>query len=158
MRVINKHQKRVSVGCRKFRYGCLHSMLCQKFLLLYKFISMRKPPIYKSLLNAIRGVFLMLKSERNFQLEFFALLINVFLIFYLKLSNIDTVLILMVSFAVLTAEIFNTALEKICDFIHPESDKRIGFVKDISAGAVILMAILSVIVGVLVYWKFIFII
>jgi len=98
----------------------------------------------------------MFRSERNFQLEVIALLINIFLIFYLKLSTIDTVLVLIVSFGVLSAEIFNTAIEKICDIIQPEFDKRIGFIKDISAGAVTLMAVASVIVGILVYWKYIF--
>ncbi|MGO4710261.1 diacylglycerol kinase family protein [Chryseobacterium sp. 2TAF14] len=117
---------------------------------------MRKPPVHKSFLNAFRGIFFMLKTERNFQLEVFALLINIFLIFYLKLSNIDTILILIVSFGVLATEIFNTAIEKVCDIIQPEFDKRIGFIKDISAGAVTLIAILSVIVGVTVYWKYIF--
>jgi diacylglycerol kinase (ATP) len=117
---------------------------------------MRKPPIYKSFFNAFRGVFLMIKSERNFQLELLAFFINVFLIFYLGLSTIDTILILIVSFGVLSAEIFNTAIEKICDIIQPEFDKRIGFIKDISAGAVILTAVLSVFVGILVYWKYIF--
>ncbi|WP_288458858.1 diacylglycerol kinase family protein [uncultured Chryseobacterium sp.] len=116
---------------------------------------MRKPPLHKSLRNAFRGVFLMMKHERNFQLEFAAFLVNVFLIFYLNLSSTDTILILMVSFGVLTTEILNTAIEKICDFIHPDFDKRIGFIKDISAGAVVLMAILSVIVGVMVYWKYV---
>lgn len=99
---------------------------------------------------------MMLKSERNFQLEILAFVVNIFMIFYLKLSSIDAVLILMVSFGVLSAEIFNTAIEKICDIIHPEFDKRIGFIKDIAAGAVILMAILSFFVGILVYWKYVF--
>lgn len=98
----------------------------------------------------------MLKSERNFRLEVLALLINIFLIFYLKLSDVDTALILIVSFGVLGFEILNTAIEKICDIIQPEFDRRIGFIKDISAGAVILMAILSVLVGILVYGKYIF--
>ncbi|GAA5083157.1 hypothetical protein GCM10023210_01380 [Chryseobacterium ginsengisoli] len=98
----------------------------------------------------------MIKSERNFQIEVFAFFINLLLIFYLKLSTIDTVLVLTVSFGVLIAEIFNTAIEKICDIIQPEFDKRIGFIKDISAGAVILMTISSIIVGILVYWKYIF--
>lgn len=118
---------------------------------------MRKPPIHKSFQNAFRGVFQMIKSERNFQLELLAFAVNVFLIFYLKLSSIDTILILIVSFGVLAAEIFNTAIEKICDIIQPEFDRRIGFIKDIAAGAVILMAILSVVVGILAYWKYIFI-
>lgn len=118
---------------------------------------MRKPPIHKSFENAFNGLWLMIKSERNFQLELLAFAVNVFLIFYLKLSSVDTILILIVSFGIFAAEIFNTAIEKICDIIQPDFDKRIGFIKDIAAGAVILMAILSVIVGVLVYWKYIFI-
>lgn len=99
---------------------------------------------------------MMLKSERNFQIEVVALLVNIFLIFYLKLSGIDTVMILTVSIGVLSAEIFNTAIEKICDIIQPEFDKRIGFIKDVSAGAVTLIAVASVVVGVFVYWKYIF--
>jgi len=117
---------------------------------------MRKPPIHKSFLNAFRGVFLMMKSERNFQIELLAFLINLSLIIYLKLSTIDVILILIVCFGVLVAEIFNTAIEKICDMIQPEFDKRIGFIKDIAAGAVILTAVLSAVVGILVYWKYIF--
>ncbi len=117
---------------------------------------MRKPPFHKSFLNAFRGIFIMMKSERNFQLELVAFVANLFLIFYLNLSKTDSVLILMVSSGVLAAEIFNTAIEKICDIIQPEFDERIGFIKDISAGTVLLMALISVITGALIYWKYIF--
>jgi len=115
---------------------------------------MRKPPLHTSFFNAFRGVLLMVKSERNFQIETFAFFINLFLIFYLKLTATDAALIIIVCSGVLAAEIFNTAVERICDIIQPEFDKRIGFIKDISAGAVILMAIVSVIVGFSVYWKY----
>lgn len=117
---------------------------------------MHKPPLYKSFLNAFRGVFIMIKTERNFQIELLAFFVNLFLIFYLKLTYIDAALIIMASVAVLSAEIFNTAIEKICDIIQPDFDKRIGFIKDIAAGAVVLIAIASVIIGVLVYWKYFF--
>ncbi len=117
---------------------------------------MRKPPVHKSFQNAFRGIFLMMKSERNFQIELLAFMINLFLIFYLKLSAADAVCVLIVSFGVLAAEIFNTSIEKICDIMQPEFDIRIGFIKDISAGAVLLVSISSVIVGILVYWKYIF--
>lgn len=98
----------------------------------------------------------MLKSERNFQIEVFALLINLFLIVFLKLNTVDAAIILIVSFAVLTLEILNTAIEKVCDIIQPEFDLRIKVIKDISAAAVVLMALASVVVGVLVYWKYLF--
>ncbi|MFZ4929293.1 diacylglycerol kinase family protein [Chryseobacterium sp. Mn2064] len=118
---------------------------------------MQKPSLHKSFLNAFRGIFMMIKTERNFQIELVAFFVNLFLIFYLQLNKIDAALVLMVSFAVLSAEIFNTAVERICDIIQPNFDKRIGFIKDISAGAVILMTISSVVVGILVYQKYIFI-
>lgn len=98
----------------------------------------------------------MLKSERNFQLEVFALIINLFLIVYFKLNSTDVALILVVCFLVLIAETINTAIEKICDFIEPNFNKKIGLIKDIAAGAVILATLLSIIVGVLVYSKYFF--
>ncbi|AZA76989.1 diacylglycerol kinase family protein [Chryseobacterium sp. G0186] len=117
---------------------------------------MQKPPLHKSFLNAFRGLFAMVKTERNFQIELSAFIINLFLIFYLPLSRLDATLILIVSAAVLSAEIFNTAIEKICDIIQPNFDKRIGFIKDIAAGAVVLTAIVAVITGILVYEKYLF--
>ena len=98
----------------------------------------------------------MLKSERNFQLEVFALIINLFLIVYFKLNSTDVALILLVCFLVLIAETINTAIEKICDFLEPNFNKKIGLIKDIAAGAVILATLLSIIVGVLVYSKYFF--
>lgn len=117
---------------------------------------MHKPPIHKSFLNAFRGVYMMIKTERNFRIELLAFFINLFLIFYFNLNKTDTALVILASSAVLSAEIFNTAIEKICDIIQPDFDRRIGFIKDIAAGAVVLTAIAAVIVGVLVYWKYIF--
>lgn len=117
---------------------------------------MKKPPFYKSLLYSIKGIFWMLKSERNFQLEVFALIINLFLIVYFKLNSTDVALILLVCFLVLIAETINTAIEKICDFVEPNFNKKIGLIKDIAAGSVILATLLSIIVGVLVYSKYFF--
>lgn len=116
---------------------------------------MRKPSLFQSFKNAFNGFWNILKYERNFQIEFCALLINVFLIFIFQLSNLEAAIILLTCFSVLVLEIINTAIEKICDFIHPEFDKRIGLIKDLAATAVVLMAIISVVIGILVYWKYI---
>ena len=89
-------------------------------------------------------------------MEVFALIINLFLIVYFKLNSTDVALILLVCFLVLIAETINTAIEKICDFVEPNFNKKIGLIKDISAGAVILATLLSIIVGVLVYSKYFF--
>ncbi len=117
---------------------------------------MKKPPIHRSFWNAITGLFWMLKSERNFQLEVFALLINLFLIVYLKVNAVDAAIIFLVSFAVLSLEIVNTCIEKICNIIQPEYDVRIKVIKDIAAAAVFLMALGSVVIGILIYLKYLF--
>ena len=117
---------------------------------------MQKPSLHKSFLYAFRGIFQMAISERNFQIEACALIVNVILIFYFKLNTLDVVLILFACFIILSAEIFNTAIEKICDMIQPEYDERIKFIKDISAGAVTLLCFVAIVVGILVYWKYVF--
>ena len=53
---------------------------------------------------------------------------------------------------VLVAEGLNTAIEKLCDFVHPGRDDRIGRIKDISAGAVTFAALAAVFVGFLIYF------
>lgn len=115
---------------------------------------MRKPPFQKSVQNALRGIFKMLKNERNFQIELFALLVNIVFMMILDLSKLDSIIILSVCFAVLSAEMFNTSIEKICDFIEPNYDEKIGLIKDIAAGGVLLMTLLSLIVGVLIYYPY----
>ena len=117
---------------------------------------MRKPPIHKSFGNAIKGAVWMLRSERNFQIEVLALIINLLLIVYLKVSELEAALILVVSFSVLGLEILNTCVEKICDIIQPDFDERIKIIKDMAAGSVFLMAMASVVVGVLIYSKYLF--
>ncbi|MCW4452506.1 diacylglycerol kinase family protein [Kaistella sp. BT6-1-3] len=118
---------------------------------------MRKPAFHISVLNSVNGIIRMLRSERNFQLEVLALLINIFLIVYLKLSPEHAAIILLVCFAVLSVEMLNTAIEKICDFVHPEFSEHIGLIKDIAAGAVLLLAFVSVIIALLIYPQYIFV-
>ncbi|MGI6032825.1 MAG: diacylglycerol kinase family protein [Coriobacteriales bacterium] len=52
---------------------------------------------------------------------------------------------------VFAAELVNTALEALCDKVSPEIDPRIKVCKDAAAGAVLVLAICSVIVGLIVY-------
>ncbi|MGS0746935.1 diacylglycerol kinase [Halpernia sp. GG3] len=115
---------------------------------------MQKPPFYKSLGYAFKGLVWMFKNERNFQLEIIGLFINFFLIVFFKLNRIDIILILLICGFVLVAEVLNTGIEKICDFVEPKFHSKIGIIKDISAGAVLLSSIFAVIIGGLIYWPY----
>ena len=45
----------------------------------------------------------------------------------------------------------NTAIEEIADFVHPEHHPKIGRLKDIAAGAVGITALITIIVGCIIY-------
>ena len=52
---------------------------------------------------------------------------------------------------VLTAELFNTAAERMCDALHPDRSPAIGTVKDLAAGAVLVFAVMSAAVGGIIF-------
>jgi diacylglycerol kinase (ATP) len=52
---------------------------------------------------------------------------------------------------VLVAESLNTAIEKMADFVHPNYHPKIGFIKDIAAGAAFFAAIFAIIIGFIIY-------
>lgn len=115
---------------------------------------MQKPSFYKSLRFAFKGLIWMIKNERNFQLEMLGFGLNIFLIFLLKLNRLDSIFILILCGFVLVSEILNTAIEKFCDFVEPNFNLKIGIIKDISAGAVLLSTFFAVIIGIFVYWPY----
>jgi len=117
---------------------------------------MKKPPLHKSFYFTFKGLFWLIKNERNFQIHIFGLIINIFLMIYFKLEVWEIITILCVSFSVLITEAVNTCIEKICDYIQPNFDNKIGIIKDIAGGAVLLATMLAVITGVLIYWKYLF--
>lgn len=50
-------------------------------------------------------------------------------------------------FFVVISEIINTAIERICDLIEPKFDPRIKYIKDLSAGGVLLASLYAIIIG-----------
>ena len=71
--------------------------------------------------------------------------------FALKISAVEWMLQTLAIGLVLSVEGLNTAIEKIADFIHPEFNEKIGFIKDIAAGAVFFAALTAIIIGSIIY-------
>ena len=97
-----------------------------------------------------------MRYDRNIQIEIFGLLINLFLIVYLELNSTDAILILVACFLVIVAEAFNSSIEKLADLVNPNFDSKIGIIKDIAAGGVVIMFILSIIIALIIYPKYLF--
>jgi diacylglycerol kinase (ATP) len=102
---------------------------------------------------AFRGFWSCLKTERNLR---FHLGVTFYVIvggLILRLPLSEWLAVFICAGAVLSAELFNTALEKLCDALHPGRSPAIGLVKDITAGAVLMLAVTSAVVGVLVFFR-----
>lgn len=105
----------------------------------------------KSFQYAFYGIKILLKEEHNARLHFFALILVVMAGVIFKISLTEWISILIVSGMVISAEIFNSAIENISDFISPEKHDQIKKIKDLSAAAVLLGSLVAVIVGLLVF-------
>lgn len=71
--------------------------------------------------------------------------------FLFALDHQEWIAIILCIGGVFTAEIFNTAIELLGDLYSKEKNNKIKNVKDLGAGAVLLMAIISVIVAAVVF-------
>lgn len=75
--------------------------------------------------------------------------------FYFEISKTDWLFQTLAIGMVLSIEGLNTAVEKIADFIHPDFHHKIGFIKDIAAGAVLFAALTAVAIGLIIYYPII---
>lgn len=110
-------------------------------------------PFHKSLQCAVRGIVRCLKNERNMRFHTVAALYVLFFSSFFSLSRAELAVLFVTIGAVLSAEVFNTAAEELCDYVSPGFARRIGSVKDLAAGAVLLSALAAVGVGMALFWR-----
>ncbi|WP_341221340.1 diacylglycerol kinase family protein [Polaribacter atrinae] len=100
---------------------------------------------------ALRGMWLLMTTEDSIKAQLFIAVLATILGFYFNISNIEWMFQFIVIGLVLVAEALNTAIEKVADFVHPEYHKKIGFIKDIAAGAPSFAAFTSLIIAGFIY-------
>ena len=105
----------------------------------------------KSIGFAVKGAYKLITTEHSVMVQFSLMILMIFAGFYFKISREEWMLQILAFGLVLAIEGLNTAVEKIADFIHPEFHNRIGFIKDIAAGAVLFAAFSAIAVGALIY-------
>ncbi|WP_018631083.1 diacylglycerol kinase [Niabella aurantiaca] len=91
------------------------------------------------------------RSEQNFRLHTFAALLAIVFAFFLGVTVCEWLIIIICIVGVMSFELINTAIEKICDQISPEKHPGIKYIKDVSAAAVLLVAAGAFIVALLIF-------
>jgi len=98
--------------------------------------------------NGLKSTF---KMHSSFRIHIIvAILVYLFGIL-LHLDLVQWVFISTAIIFVIVSELFNTAIEHICDFIYPKHHKAIKIIKDISAAAVLISVLNAIIVGSIVF-------
>ena len=102
--------------------------------------------------NAAQGLRLVLKSERNIRIHAIVAVIVLMLAQVLGFSTVKFCILLLTISSVMVTEMLNTGIEFALDSIFKNKYSRlVGMAKDISAGAVMLATVVSVIIGIILF-------
>lgn len=106
--------------------------------------------------DAINGIYIFFASAQHARFHAAAALIVCIAGWYFHISDMEWCLILLCIGFVFFAEAINESIERIADFIHAEQHPNIGKIKDIAAGAVLIAAVCSAIIGAIIFLPKIF--
>lgn len=113
----------------------------------------------KSLLSsfkyALEGIWHALKYNRNLRITFFIALLVGLLGLLFQVTSLEMVILVITILLVILAEMINTSLEQIVNLITQEHKKEAKIAKDVGAGMVLVVTIGSVIVGILIFFPYI---
>jgi undecaprenol kinase len=112
-------------------------------------------PLLNSFSFACAGIVNALSSERNMRFHLFCSMIVVFVAFYFSITKTEWLFILLAIGGMFVLELINTAIERIVDLITVEYHPLAKQAKDLAAGAVLVYAILSVMIGIVIFLPYV---
>ena len=102
---------------------------------------------FSSFSYAFSGIRLALKNEPNIRVHFVVAVLVAVVAYFLKFSRLEWIVLAFTVAFVLILELINTTLEEIVDMVSPGVRQRARVAKDVSAAAVLISALLSVVIG-----------
>lgn len=114
--------------------------------------SVKNKTFFNSVKCAFRGVLSAWSTERNFLLYIFHVAITFIINFMLRLPMWMWCVYGLTVAGVFSAELINTAIEKLCDLITLEHNEQIGFIKNVAAGAVLIWGVAFYCMEALFIW------
>lgn len=106
---------------------------------------------FNSFRFAAKGLRESFKSELNFKIHFIAAVLVVVLGCYVDISALEWLAVVICIGSVLAAELINTAIETLVDLVSPAYNPKAGMVKDVAAAAVLVVAVMSLVVGLIIF-------
>lgn len=107
--------------------------------------------IKDSLSYAIAGIVYVLKTQRNMRVHFTVAIAVLFFSSFFNLSNFELLAIFFAIVLVILSEMVNTAIESTVDILTEEYNSKAKIAKNVAAGAVLIAALNSVVIGLVVF-------
>ncbi len=106
----------------------------------------------KSFVFAARGIATVWREERSFQVQVFGALAVIILMIGFHLKPWEYVIVTLMIAMVLILEILNTIVERFVDMVKPRMHSYVGAIKDMMAGAVLIMSVTAAVIGVIIFF------
>lgn len=106
----------------------------------------------RSFKNAWRGIVVVFRSEQSFRIQVFVGLFVLVLAYGFKVRSVEFILLLLLVAAVLSLELINSVFERMADLFKPRLHPVVRDIKDIMAGTVLLVSVLSAVIGIIIFW------
>ena len=117
-----------------------------------KFLKTQGKSKFKESFNhATDGIEYAINHERNLKLEILAGILACIAGFILKISVLEWLVIVITIAMVICLELINTSIERTVDLITKEYKDLAKAAKDVAAGAVLVMSMFSVVVGIIIF-------
>ena len=110
-----------------------------------------KNPFYKSLGYAIEGIKTCIIKERNIKIHIFVMICVIVCGVFFQISYLQWIICMFLFALVISLELMNTAIEAIVDLCSPQYHSLAKVAKDAAAGAVLVSAIFSAIIGLMIF-------
>lgn len=113
-------------------------------------VAHKRTSFLASVTHAVRGIEAA-SSGRNFKIQVLIGAVAIVASLLFRLSHIERAVIVLCVGLVLTAEVLNTALERLLDFVSKERRPEIREIKDLMAAAVLLLSFVALVAGLWIF-------
>lgn len=110
-----------------------------------------KKMLVNSFKYAFEGIFTALKTEQNMKIHIIMMVLVIIFGIMLKINRIEWIMCIILFGFVISLELVNTAIENTVDLITQEKNPKAKIAKDVAAGAVLIAAITSAIIGLIIF-------
>ncbi|MFM8741361.1 MAG: diacylglycerol kinase family protein [Cytophagales bacterium] len=107
--------------------------------------------LFKSFGFAINGLVTAWREQLNLKIHAAIAFLVLIVGWQMRISKYEWSVVILCIGVVLAAELFNSAIEKWVDLVQPQRNETAGRIKDISAAAVLVVALAAAVVGVIVF-------